>query len=122
MPTKKKEIPLSKARIAYAKMVASIPEIELKGAKMQYTSLNGHMFSFVSAEDNIGIRLPKEEREAFLEKYDTELFHTHGTILKEYVTVPENMLTKTATLKKFFAISYEFVQTLKPKPTKKKKK
>jgi TfoX/Sxy family transcriptional regulator of competence genes len=105
----------------YDKMVAAFPEIERKGAGMPYTSLNGHMFSFMSKEGKIGIRLPEDEREAFLKKYKTELFKTHGTVLKEYVTVPGSLLKNTKELKKYFEISYELVKSLKPKPVTKKK-
>jgi TfoX/Sxy family transcriptional regulator of competence genes len=106
----------------YEKLVAAFPELELKGATMPYTSFNGNMFSFISKEGLVGIRLPKEEREAFLKKYKTELFKTQGTVLKEYVTVPENLLANTKELKKYFAVSFGFVKTLKPKPAAKKKK
>ena len=31
---------------AYDRLVAAIPEVELKGATMPYTSVNGNMFSY----------------------------------------------------------------------------
>jgi hypothetical protein len=40
--------------------------------------------------------------------------------MKEYVVVPDDMLKKTEVLKKYFDISYGYVSSLKPKPTKKK--
>ena len=46
----------------YDKLITGFPEIERKGAGMPYTSLNGHMFSFMSKEGKVGIRLPEEER------------------------------------------------------------
>jgi TfoX/Sxy family transcriptional regulator of competence genes len=68
----------------------------------------------------MGIRLAKEEREDFLRKYKTTLYESHGAILKEYVTVPEELLENTEELKEYLDLSYEYVKTLKPKPTKKK--
>ena len=79
------------------------------------------MFSFLDKKGVCGIRLPEKEREDFLKKYKTKLFETQGTILKEYVTVPDDLLKKTKELKKWFEISYAYVKTLKPKATKKKK-
>ena len=105
----------------YEMLVATHPEIERKGKTMPYTSHNGHMFSLLSKEGKLGLRLPKDEREAFLEKYNTILFEQYGAIMKEYVTVPDDLLPKTGALKKYLEISFEYVKTLKPKPTKKKK-
>jgi hypothetical protein len=81
---------------------------------MPNTSLNGHMYTYLSKAGSLGIRLPKEEREDFLEKYNTTLYESHGAIMKEYVTVPDELL------KNYLDLSYEYVKTLKPKPTKKK--
>jgi TfoX/Sxy family transcriptional regulator of competence genes len=103
----------------YTRLIETNPNIELKGASMPYTSLNGHMFSFLS-ESGLGIRLPKEVREEFLKKHATTLYKTRGTILKEYVAVPDKLLKNTKELKKYFDLSYEYVSTLKPKPSKKK--
>ena len=42
--------------------------------------------------------------------------------MKEYVVVPGDLLKRTQELKTYFDISYKYVSSLKPKPTKKKKK
>jgi len=104
----------------YDQLIATNPEIERKGKSMPYTSLNGHMFSYLSKSGSLGIRLPKEVREDFLERYNTTLYESHGAIMKEYVTVPDELLENTEELKKYLKLSYEYVKTLKPKPTKKK--
>jgi hypothetical protein len=116
---KKIEIPKEKLDL-YDKLIESNPEIERKGVTSPYTSLNGHMFTYLSKSGSLGIRLPKEEREAFLEKYNTTLLESHGAIMKEYVTVPDELLENTEELKPYLDKSYEYVKTLKPKPTKKK--
>ena len=41
--------------------------------------------------------------------------------MKEYVAVPEKLLTKTKELKKYLELSYSYAKTLKPKSTKKTK-
>ncbi|MBC8172953.1 MAG: hypothetical protein H7X71_03510 [Chitinophagales bacterium] len=106
--------------VLYEKLIQTNPDIERRGAALPYTSLNGHMFTFLSESGLAAIRLPKNEREEFLIKYKTTLFEAHGTVLKEYVTVPDNLLKNTKELKKYLDISYAYVKTLKPKPTKKK--
>ena len=114
----KKQIPREKLDL-YIKLIESNPKVELKGASMPYTSLNGNMFSFLS-EAGLGMRLPKEAREEFLEKYKATLYNTFGTVMKEYVTVPDQLLKDTKALKKYFEMSYEYVKGIKPKATKKK--
>src|SRR5687768_13187846 len=93
----------------YDELIKTNPAIERKGVKLPYTSFNGHMFTFLSEAGVLAIRLPKEEREAFLKKYDARLIEAHGAIMKEYVAVPENLLKTTRELKKYLDISYEYV-------------
>jgi hypothetical protein len=42
--------------------------------------------------------------------------------MKEYVAVPDDLLKKTTELKKYFDLSYEYVKTMRSKPTTKKKR
>jgi TfoX/Sxy family transcriptional regulator of competence genes len=116
-----KEVPKDKLEL-YEKLIATHPDIERKGKTMLYTSHNGHMFTHLSKSGSLGIRLPQEQREAFLEKYNTTLFEQHGAIMREYVTVPDELLANTEELKKYLEISFEYVKTLRPKPTKRKSK
>lgn len=103
----------------YEKLVATHPDVERKGKTMPYTSLNGHMFSFLGKDGHLGLRLPKEELKQFLEKYGTELSVQYGAVMKEYAAVPDALLSKTQELKTYFAHSYDYVKSLKPKPAKK---
>lgn len=106
----------------YAALVASHDGVDLKGAKMPYTSLNGHMFSLLAEDGTLALRLPKAEREAFLEEHATELCVQYGRVMKEYVVVPPELLADTAALAPYFARSVEYVASLKPKPTKRARK
>jgi len=117
--TAKHNIPADKLAL-YEALVATNPNVERKGAANPYTSLNGHMFSYLNPEGTMALRLPEEEREKFLKKYKTTLFEAYGAVMKEYVTVPDTLLSKTKELSKYFAISYEYIGSLKPKPTKRK--
>jgi TfoX/Sxy family transcriptional regulator of competence genes len=118
---KKSPIPAEKVTL-YEKAVATLPEVERKGADNPYTSLNGNMFSLLSAvTETMALRLPKEEREAFLRKYKSKLFEAYGAVMREYVTVPDALLRNTKELQKYMALSYEYAKTLKPKASKKKR-
>jgi hypothetical protein len=105
----------------YEKLVATVPQVNRKGSTMPYTSLNGHMFSILTRDGYVALRLPTEEREAFLKRYKTKLCEQYGHVMPEYVVVPTSLLAKTSELKRFFDISFAYVGSLKPKPTTKKK-
>jgi hypothetical protein len=113
-------VPSSKLEL-YRKLVATNPGVELQGATVPYTSLNGHMFSYLSKEGKLELRLPAGEREAFLTKHKANLCQAYGKVQPEYVEVPDPLLASTRELKKYFDSSYAYVASLKPKPTAKKK-
>jgi TfoX/Sxy family transcriptional regulator of competence genes len=119
MATAKKGTIASDKVALYDKLIATIPAIERKGAANPYTSLNGNMFTLLH-QSRLAIRLPEDEREAFLKKYKTTLFEAYGTVMGEYVAVPDVLLKNTKELQKYLAMSFEYVKTLRPKPTKKK--
>ena len=104
----------------YQKVVATIPEVEVKGASVPYTSLNGNMFSYLHASGAMALRLPEDELKKFLAKYKTTLFAAYGVVQKEYATVPDALLAKTTELERYFKVSLAYAKTLKPKATKKK--
>jgi hypothetical protein len=120
MPKPAEAIPSDKLAL-YEKLVATNPNVERKGATVPYTSLNGHMFSYLSKQGKLALRLPPAERDSFLEKYKAKLCDAYGVVQPEYVEVPDPLLSKTRELKRYFDSSYAYVSSLKPKPTTKKK-
>ena len=66
--TKKNSFPPEKLKL-YDKLAATNPEVERKGATVPYTSVNGHMFSYLNSSGALALRLPKGEREKFLAKH-----------------------------------------------------
>jgi len=67
----------------YEKLVATNPKEECKGDTVPYTSLNGHMFSYLSKEGKLALRLPPGERETFLKKYKAKLCEAYGRVQPE---------------------------------------
>ncbi len=104
----------------YERLVATNPKVECKGATVPYTSLNGNMFSYLSKDGVLGLRLPPDIREEFLKKYKARLCQSYGVVQPEYVEVPDALLAKTKELKKYFDASFAYVSSLKPKKTKKR--
>ena len=101
----------------YDRLIATQPGVERRGTKMPYTSLNGHMFSFLTADGHLALRLPSSERTAFITAYQARLCEQHGKVLEEYVEVPDGLLRDVEELEQHFGTSYAYVHSLKPKPT-----
>ena len=99
----------------YDELILLFPEIERKGKTLPYTSVNGNMFSFLSKEGELSIRLPENERELFIKKYKSQLSVQHGVVMKEYVVVPEELLKDKKEIKKYFKLSFEYTSSLKKK-------
>jgi len=100
----------------YDAAIDLLPNIERKGKTMPYTAANGHMFSQLNKAGEIGIRLSKEDREQFITEYQTSLFTTYNTVMKEYVLVPESLLNDLSTIARYIEKGHQYVTTsLKPK-------
>ena len=103
---------------AYDRLVASVPGVERKGASMPYTSVAGNMFSYLDASGSMALRLGAADRATFIERFATGLQVAHGTVQKEYVTVPDALLDAQDELRPWFEVGLAYATTLKPKPTK----
>lgn len=106
---------------AYDRLIAELPGIERRGAKLPYTSVNGHMFSFLGDGGVLALRLPAEARGEFIERFGARLHEAHGTVMREYVTVPDELVDDPRTLGPWFRTSLDWVTGLKPKPTTRRK-
>ena len=79
----------------YNKLVATHPGAVLKGATIPYTPQNGRMYSFISKEDVVTLKLPEDERIKLIDRYKTKLAENYGVVQKEFVAVPDSLLKKT---------------------------
>jgi len=109
--------PPGRAVQLYEALVATHPEIERKGKSSPYTSVNGNMFTVLSADGTLGMRLAAADRDAFIATYGTGPYQAHGTVMKEYVAVPAELLARTSELAPYLAKSYTYAKSLKPRPT-----
>ena len=104
----------------YRAVVDAFPEIEMKGASMPYTSLNGHMFSFIKPDGEVALRLPADRLADFIADFATQGTIRHGREMKEYADVTTSLLEDTEALKSHFQCSIDYISSLKPKATKRK--
>ncbi|WP_421791296.1 hypothetical protein [Hyphobacterium sp.] len=82
----------------FDRVIAQIPEIERKGKTMPYTSDNGHMFSQVNKDGELGIRLPSDAGKAFMAEHNAGPFLSYGAKMKDYVCIPEPLMSDEALL------------------------
>lgn len=106
---------------AYDALIAAVPGLARKGKTMAYTSMNGNMFSFLSQGGRLAFRLSKADREDFLARYPDAVVEEHGTVMKDYVEVPDGLLADPAALRQLFELSVENARNLKPKATTRRK-
>jgi len=102
----------------YSAVVTQAGEI-VKGAKNPYTSCNGHMFSFLDPEGTMALRLSSELTTEFAESYETNPVIQYGSVMRGYVSIPDELLNDTASASSWFAKSLAWIATLEPKATKK---
>ena len=99
----------------YDSIVATSNKFERKGKTMPYTSANGHMFSQLNKDGEIGIRLSKESQKAFMEKYNATEFRSYGAVMRGYVQVPAELLSNMKLMAELIDEGYEYVMSLPAK-------
>lgn len=102
----------------YAAVVEQAGEA-VKGAKNPYTSRNGHMFSFLAVDGTMAIRLSDELADEFLSRFESGPVIQYGSVMRGYVSVPDDLLSDTGELGAWFEKAYAWIGTLEPKATKK---
>ncbi len=105
----------------YEALVARNPDVARKGAKNPYTSRNGHMFSFLDIDGTMALRMADDRYDAFVAAYDSGPVEQYGRTMRGYVRVPADLLERTDELEPWFNESHEWIGTLKPKATTRKK-
>ena len=102
---------------AYDRLIATRPEVTRRGASIPYTSLNGHMTSYLADGGSLVLRLSPDDRARFLDEHRTTLHTAYGTVQKEFVDVPDALFADTASIAPWFAASLDWIAGLRPKPT-----
>ena len=116
MPKSKSKCSIPAATLAlYEKLVATNPDIERKGASVPYTSANGTMFSFLTANGTLALRLPPDHLEPFFKKFNTTHPVAYGKVMKDWAAVPDSLLANTKELSKYFDLSFQHAANLKSK-------
>ena len=99
----------------YDQLVAKCPRFDRKGKTVPYTSANGHMFSLLNKEGELGFRFSKQVQEKYIQEWGTTTFKSYGATMKGYVLIPDHMLEDLDKLSEYLNESYDYVMTLPPK-------
>jgi hypothetical protein len=102
-------------KLAIYDELAAKAGIERKGKTVPYTSANGHMFSLLNKDGELGFRYSKEVQEKYIKEWNTTTLKSHGATMRGYVLIPENMLDDLDTLANYLKESHEYVMSLEPK-------
>ncbi len=102
-----------------AAIEAARSEAVIKGAKNPYTSRNGHMFSLLTSDGSMALRLSGERGEQFQAEYASGPVMQYGSVMRGYVSVPAELLAKPAELALWFDRAWDWIGSLPAKPTKK---
>lgn len=99
----------------YDQAIDKCPRFERKGKNMVYTSANGHMFSLLNKDAELGIRFGKEVQEKLIQELETTTFTSHGATMRGYVLMPERTWQDLDALAQYLDKSYDYVMSLDPK-------
>ena len=99
----------------YEDIIFRCPRFYKKGKTVPYTSANGHMFSILNKEGEIGIRFSKEVQKKYIESWKSGVFKSHGATMNGYVLITTSMLEDLDLVAKYLDESYDFVMSLETK-------
>ena len=99
----------------YEQAINKCPRFEKKGKTMPYTSANGHMFSQLNKNGDLGIRFSKEIQKKYIEESGTGNYISYGAVMKGYVLMPESIWEDLDQLTAYLNEGYDYVMTLESK-------
>ena len=99
----------------YDRLVSKCSGFERKGKTIPYTSANGHIFSQLNKDGELGLRFSNEVQEKYKQKFGTGHFKSYGAIMKGYVLMPESMWDDLDLLANYMNESYDYVKSLEEK-------
>ncbi len=120
MAKKKPDAPEERIEL-YDKLIATLPDQKRKGAANAYTSLNGHMFSFVDKTGEFAFRYSDQRKKELIEELGGKESIQYNSVMRGYVVFREDLMDDFDKLAELFNESYKYIASLEPKPTTKKK-
>lgn len=98
----------------YEAAIAASDKAERKGKANPYTSTNGHMFSQINKDNEVGVRLPKPRQKELLAQYGAGPFKSYGATMRDYVCLTDEMLSTQGLLTQLLDEGFDFVAAMPP--------
>lgn len=98
----------------YEAAIARSGLFQRKGKANPYTSENGHMFSQINKDDQIGIRLPKARQGELLETYGAGPFKSYGATMRDYICLTDEMIADSELMTALLDEGFVFVSAMPP--------
>lgn len=98
----------------YKAATACADQFDLKGKANPYTSANGHMFSQLNKDGELGIRLPKARQAELQDQYQAGPFKSYGATMRDYVCLTQAMLADEALVCTLLQEGFDFVSAMAP--------
>ena len=98
----------------FERVIDAADGFERKGKANPYTSANGHMFSQINKDDQLGIRLPKPRQKELLDAYAAGPFKSYGATMRDYVCLTDEMLADEALVASLLEEGFAFVSAMPP--------
>ena len=99
----------------YDRLIAMCDRFERKGKNNPYTSANGHMFSTINKDGELGIRFSKDQQEKYIRELGTDYYKSYGATMRGYVLMPKEMWEDLDKLSEYLNESFDYVNSLPPK-------
>ena len=102
---------------SYDRLIATQPGVDRKGAKIPYTSRNGHMYSYVAEPGSLALRLAPPERATNAAAFGRASIEVrNGNVDGIHIVIHQGMDVRgRITVDGMPSLAY--VSSLKPKPT-----
>jgi hypothetical protein len=94
----------------YRNLIAKLIDVEVKGKKTPYTSINGYMFTFLTPEGDLAMRLSAKDIQIWLTKGVAQM-HQHGRLMKDFIAVPEAWWLDEAMLLEMSDLLHQMLQS-----------
>ncbi|MEO1187808.1 MAG: hypothetical protein AAFW60_01950 [Pseudomonadota bacterium] len=98
----------------FERAIAASGRFERKGKANPYTSANGHMFSQINKDDQLGIRLPKPRQKDLLDAYGAGPFKSYGATMRDNVCLTDDMLADEGLITALLEEGFAFVSAMPP--------
>ena len=98
----------------YEAAIAASERVERKGKANPYTSANGHMFSQINKDDQLGILFPIARQAELLAEFGAGPFLSFGASRRDYVCLTDEMLNAPGLVEALLEEGFAFVSAMPP--------